>query len=373
MNILMLDEFWKSIASEEADLEEYFASFVSDHDLDESEIEALRTGIFEVLATRFADFVEEVSSEIQDAQLASMFEYFCQSWNLEDDTADCLALAIAEATKRWFDEEAEDENGTFSSSDEEGFDEEKDQDEAADEEDRSAADEEMIRAFLKKLTSTKPDPSKDYFDVIDSVGEDPYGNDFGKGVKVFDRKAHRYGHGPNEENELRGSTSAARTLRPKSQEFDDEHFVYGLSCKHEATEAAREHAASKAYNMKYVGQNDTFHHFTFQQPEHRDLVQKHLTKLFGLTSTKVFKVQKPYDEGLKIESNLHEGLNRNLNSHSTLVRDSLKHMRRTNKPSSYTNEAIASTKNHISASKNIVLDDHELKYDANYLGILNRV
>lgn len=359
----LLKAFWRSFNEARNTLDEHFSEFAEANDLSEEDIDAIRTDIVTTLVTYFAHMVEDIHQAEEHegrslSPLGKLFHYFAADClQLEDNTKTLLARSI-DASAEEFDDDDDDDDGD---------------------------DYYQVIRFLKALVRTTPGPDKDYIDLDQDTDEepDPYGNRFFGGVKVFDRRANRYGHGPNEstvvinhpldDDDLKGDTPAAKTLHPNSMPS----YSHGLSIAHHAVPGLTQYCDDNDISCTHLGMGPGVQHFGFRNGAERNKAAQYAKQMFGRTSFKTFTRQNNESAALQAASDLEESITHGIDkhgqkrNHDRLVQEALKHMRKTAKASSYGDGAMAAVRDRLQASATInaenPLFDNDTSRDPQFL------
>ena len=381
-----LNAFWSSFDVADNTLEDHFSDFAQANELTTEEVTDLRTDIIETLIRYFAQMVREIHEAEQTegttvSSLAKIFDYLCDDClGLEEDTKDLLDRSLAASAVEFEDDDDDDD----------------------------ADDDYKVKKFLKALVNITPGPDKDYIDFDqDTDSPDIYGNSFGRGVKVFDRRANRYGHGPNEEAKTiqinpkkptkvvvhprlldvqnkvgtdgedltLGSTAAAATLHPNSMPS----YSVGLSVAHHAVPGLMQYCEDNDICHASLGMGPGVQHIGFQGRDTRDKAARYLKQQYGLTSFKPF-TRKTNESASKCvgASDLEESLAHKTDNHSRLIEEAVKFMRKAQRHpgSSYSDGAMASVRNQLQAQSKLNEDnplfENNTSRDAKFLERLDK-
>ena len=290
-----LNAFWNSFDVADNTLEDHFSDFAQANYLTTEEVTDLRTDIIETLIRYFAQMVgeiheaEQADADGKQSSLAKIFDYLCDDClGLAEDTKDLLGRSLAASAVEFEDDDDDGDDGD---------------------------DDYKVKKFLQALVNITPGPDKDYIDFDqDTDSPDIYGNSYGRGVKVFDRRANRYGHGPNEEAKTiqinpkkptkvvvnprlldvqntvgtdgedlaLGSTAAAATLHPNSMPS----YSVGLSVAHHAVPGLMQYCDDNDIGRASLGMGPGVQHIGFQGRDARDKAARYLKQQYGLTSFK---------------------------------------------------------------------------------------
>lgn len=366
--------FWQSFNETGNSIDEHFSDFAKANDLTEEEADAIRTDVVATLIKYFAQMVEEIH-QAQRADIVSegessidtIFDYFCDSClGLEEDTKELLAKSIAASVAEFADEDEDDDDD----------------------------DEYQVKEFLRALVKTTPAPDKDYIDLDQDTDEtpDPYGNHFSGGVKVFDRRANRYGHGPNEatkvlihpslkdvqnnvgaDNDLKGGTPAANTLHPNSMPGSS----HGLSVAHHAVPGLTQYCDDNDISCLHLGMGRGVQHFGFQNEAERNKAAQYVKQMFGQSSFTKFTKQNNESAALQAATDLEESITHDIgtNNHNRLVEEAVRYMKKTAKPSSYSDGAMTAVREQLQAQNKLnaenPLFDNDTSRDPQFLARLD--
>jgi hypothetical protein len=281
-------------------------------DLTMSETIALGEQVTYIAASLFADFW----AANEELSLEDALESFCEGMRFSPDFTGKLVNDLIEAADE--DEDIGDvEEGS--------------QDEI----------EARVRVFLAKLFGNVPDSMKDYADLKLKLAPQLYGNGpWDGGVKVFDRRAHRFGHSYADQqadrreripsiyqsdavtaaisedylsqpsgaagdpgsgwidsslataghyaDKIPDGTSAKNVAGLKGE--GGKPFKHGVKLPHAAVGHAERFASEHGFGIRHSGVVGNFAHITTEHPEHADAIADHCGEQFGRLAVSRFTV-----------------------------------------------------------------------------------
>jgi hypothetical protein len=149
-----------------------FATILEKFDNEEEQEQVFGDLLLPAAIVAFAEKYDNIDDD-DGADIQNFFDAFCRFENISEDLGNVITASINDLTKD------DDDVGVMS----------------ADAWDKLSNQERIlkVKAFLKAIAATG-DNFRDIKPFIkNGPGADPYGDEWGKDVKMFDRKANRYG------------------------------------------------------------------------------------------------------------------------------------------------------------------------------------
>jgi hypothetical protein len=227
------------------------------------------------IVVAFADKYESLTDD-DGSDLNNIFEAFLQFEHIPQELGNVIAATINELTK-----EEDEDAGVMSVSDWE-----------------TLSDKERIlkvKALLRAIANSGEN-ARDIAPFIKSgVGNrpDPYGNEWGKNVKVFDREGNHFGHGPENQTTPKGSHSYLQTV---DESVSRKHFIETANTIRAIEDPKERQRFADTHAEIFSKQNPRFDHARFHAAcgtkfsgktikEHRSLPNLPITEqLFNPTS-----------------------------------------------------------------------------------------
>jgi hypothetical protein len=192
------------------------AAIINDDQLNEEEAVEVFEDI--LLPQIIGAFAAKVGAFPDDDNLPNYFSAFCQFEHLTD-WENILAATINEAAKDWDGEDYDDDDESVSDDDNQNdFVISQGEWETLSSSERIA----KVAAWLRAVARS----GENFGGAVPFIkqGPDPYGNDFSKGVKVFDRSKNNFGHGPENQDTPEGN-SYLQTDEPEIDEAKDREYL----------------------------------------------------------------------------------------------------------------------------------------------------
>ena len=171
----VIDLFYDHL--DEMKMGEAFGQILNDEQFNEAEQEQVFGEILIPAAiVTFAEKYDAIGDESGE-DLQNIFDAFCQFEHISEDLGNAIAATINDVVK------VDDDDGVMS----------------VDDWDKLSDEERLLK--VKKFLAALANSGDDARDIRPFIkrgpGPDPYGNEWGKNVKVFDRKTNHYGHTNN--------------------------------------------------------------------------------------------------------------------------------------------------------------------------------